>query len=75
MATYRVLTGVSYPPNKRAEAGDVISDLPSRSIKWLAEAGAIEKVDAPDKPEVSVSYSEPVALETPVDEPSLEEDN
>lgn len=47
MATYRVLAGISYPPNKRAEVGDVVDDLPSRSIKWLAEAGAIEMIDSP----------------------------
>ena len=47
MATYRVLAGISYPPNKRAEIGDVVDDLPSRSIKWLVDAGCIEKVDSP----------------------------
>jgi hypothetical protein len=47
VATYRVLAGISYPPNKRAEVGDVVDDLPSRSIKWLVEAGCIEQVDSP----------------------------
>jgi len=45
VATYRVLAGISYPPNKRAEIGDVVDDLPSRSIKWLLEAGVVEQVD------------------------------
>jgi hypothetical protein len=45
MAKYRVTTGLDYPPNKRAEAGDVVSDLPPKSIKWLREQGLIEQVD------------------------------
>lgn len=45
MASYRVLTGIDYPPNKRAEAGDIVDDLPGKSIKWLVACGAIEKAD------------------------------
>lgn len=64
VATYRVLTGISYPPNKRAEAGDLVDDLPSRSIKWLAGSGAIEKVDSPkgkkvEPAEDTVFFDEP----------------
>jgi len=58
VATYRVLAGISYPPNKRAEIGDVVSDLPSRSIKWLADAGAIEKVDPPKTRKVVDEFDE-----------------
>ena len=39
---YRVLAGIDYPPNKRAEAGDVVDDLAPQSIKWLLSAGIIE---------------------------------
>ena len=39
---YRVLAGIDYPPNKRAEIGDVIDDLAPQSIKWLLSAGIIE---------------------------------
>ena len=39
---YRVLAGIDYPPNKRAEAGDVVDDLAPQSIKWLLKAGIIE---------------------------------
>ena len=46
MATYKVLVGIDYPPNKRAEAGDVVSDIPSGSVKWLLEDGIIEVVEA-----------------------------
>lgn len=45
MAQYRTLVGIDYPPNKRVEAGEVVSDLPGDSIKWLLESGAIEPVD------------------------------
>lgn len=41
---YRVLNGLSYPPDKRAEVGDIVDDLPSKSIKWLINKGHIEEV-------------------------------
>ena len=49
MAKYRVLQGIDYPPNKRAEVGDVVEDLPATSIKWLLESGAIEDSSKPAK--------------------------
>lgn len=45
MAKYLAKVGLDYPPNKRVEAGDVVDDLPSKSIKWLREQGLIELVD------------------------------
>jgi len=39
---YEVLVGIDYPPNKRAEAGDIVSDLPKDSITWLLESGIIK---------------------------------
>lgn len=47
---YRVLTGLSYPPDKRAEIGDVVDDLPPKSVKWLLEQGHIvdDKAPAPE---------------------------
>lgn len=41
---YRVLNGLSYPPDKRAEVGDIVDDLPSKSIKWLTAKGHIEEI-------------------------------
>jgi len=49
MAQYRVLSGIDYPPNKRAEAGQVVSDLPPQSINWLLESGVIEDADKSSK--------------------------
>jgi hypothetical protein len=49
MARYRVLTGIDYPPNKRAEAGDIVEDLPAQSVKWLLESGLIEDASKPTK--------------------------
>ncbi|NBV35779.1 MAG: hypothetical protein EBR94_00690 [Bacteroidetes bacterium] len=51
MATYKVLVGLDYgKPSKRAEEGDVVSDLPAASLSWLIEQKMIELVDsAPSK--------------------------
>lgn len=40
-----VVSGVDYPPNKRAEPGDVVDDLPAKSVQWLLECGAIRRAD------------------------------
>jgi hypothetical protein len=66
MARYRVLQGIDYPPNKRAEAGDTVEDLPAASIKWLTEIGAIEDANKPAK----TIIEEPI-VEAPV-EPVVE---
>lgn len=46
---YRVVTGLDYPgkggAGKRAEPGDVVSDLPVKSVPWLLEQGHIEPVE------------------------------
>lgn len=69
MATkYRVLQGIDYPPNKRAEIGDVVEDIPATSIKWLLDAGIIE--DASKKP---AKVEEPVAVEPIKEEPVVAE--
>jgi hypothetical protein len=57
-----VLAGIDYPPSKRAEVGDLVSDLPAAQIKNLLEIGAIELVDGKSKVEVKVE--EPVVEET-----------
>ena len=49
MAKYRVLQGIDYPPNKRAEIGDVVEDLPPTAVKWLLESGAIEDASKTSK--------------------------
>lgn len=41
---YEVLIGINYPPNKRAEPGDRVTDLPHGSVSTLLEAGAIKRV-------------------------------
>lgn len=42
---YRVNVGINYPPNKRAEAGDVVTDLPPGVEDSLLKLGVIEKVE------------------------------
>lgn len=49
MAQYRAVVGIDYPPNKRAEAGDIISDLPEKSVAWLLDCGFIEPLDGKSK--------------------------
>lgn len=46
---YRVLTGLNYPgadEHRRAEPGEIVDDLPKKSVGWLLEDGHIEKVSA-----------------------------
>lgn len=57
---YKVLQGIDYPPNKRAEAGQIVSDLPKDSIPWLLESGAIERTGVTRQ---SITESQPVTSE------------
>lgn len=75
MAQYRVLTGLNYPPNRRAEPGDVVDDLPGKSVKWLLESGLIEPTGGSkptDSPKPSALKPKPAPAE-PV-EPEEDED-
>lgn len=62
MAQYRAVVGIDYPPNKRVEAGEIVSDLPGDSIKWLLEQNLIETLDKKSTPK-----------ETPVVEKTVKE--
>ena len=72
MTRYRVLQGIDYPPNKRAEAGKIVEDLPATSVKWLLDSGIIEDADKPTKkieePVVEEPKVEPVAEEPAVED-------
>jgi hypothetical protein len=74
MARYRVLQGIDYPPNKRAEAGKIVEDLPATAIKWLLDSGIIEDADKPAKvveePKVEAPKVEEPIIEEPVAEAS-----
>ena len=83
MARYRVLQGIDYPPNKRAEIDEVVTDIPATSIPWLVESGIIEDADKPakkiEKPvveEVVEAVVEPVVekAEEPVAEDGFDPD-
>ncbi len=44
---WRALTGLDYPTGRgtaRAEAGDVVDDLPAASVSWLLAQGHIDPV-------------------------------
>ena len=65
MPQYRALVGIDYPPNKRAEADEIISDLPEKDATWLLASGFIEALDNKGKKTTPV-VEEPVVVETPV---------
>jgi hypothetical protein len=56
MTQYRVIVGIDYPPDKRAEANSLVSDIPEKSAKWLLDQGLIELADGKSK----VTKIEPV---------------
>lgn len=69
MATYRANVGLNYPPDRRVEAGETVSDLPSKSIKWLREQGLVDLVSGTDPVIVAEPEPEPVApADAPVEE-------
>ena len=48
---YRVLNGLDYSAKgepRRAEIGDIVDDLPKRSLEWLLRQGHIEEVEGGD---------------------------
>jgi hypothetical protein len=61
--SYKALTGIDYPPNKRVEIGAVVSDLPPQSIKWLLDSGAIEDTSNPTKSVKEESVLAPIVQE------------
>ena len=67
MPQYRVLTGIDYPPDKRAEKDTLVSDIPEKSAKWLLEQGMIEHSDGktPKEEPVIAPVVEPVIEATP----------
>ena len=73
MAQYRALVGIDYPPNKRVEAGEIVSDLPGDAIKWLLEDGLIEDASKPAKKVEAVVEEKPVTVIDLSDGISIEE--
>ena len=49
MTQYRAIVGIDYPPDKRAEANSLVSDIPEKSAKWLLDQGLIELADGKNK--------------------------
>lgn len=45
MATYMAMTGLEYG-DKRVEVGELVSDIPPKSVSWLREQGLIEAVES-----------------------------
>ena len=74
MPKYLVKQGLEYPPNRVVLVGEIVDDIPSRSVKWLREQGIIEAYDANAKAAIDEPVDdEPVIPETVVEEPAAEE--
>lgn len=50
MANYKAMTGLDYG-NKRVEEGEIVSDLPAKSISWLVSQGLVVLVSEVAKPQ------------------------
>lgn len=50
---YLVLVGLNYPPDRRAEPGDIVTDLPAASVPHELEAGHITPVATPAEEEAA----------------------
>jgi hypothetical protein len=61
MPKFLVKQGINYPPNKRAEPGDVVDDLPKESLAWLKRDGVVEDVSALKPAELRDARAEAVA--------------
>lgn len=44
MATYTVLVGIDYA-GKRAEPGDLVDDLPAKSLPWLLDQNIVQRAE------------------------------
>lgn len=62
MAKYKVLTGLTYG-NRSVAAGDIVDDIPAKSIKWLREQGLIESADGKAVVEPEIEPEEPVSAD------------
>jgi hypothetical protein len=62
MPQYRVNVGIDYA-GRRAEPGDLVDDIPTRSLKWLLEQNVIEEVTKTAPP--VKTQSEPPKSPTP----------
>lgn len=61
MPKYLVNQGLDYL-NRRVEAGEIVDDIPTKSVAWLKEQGIIELADGFAKAKVEVK-EEPASVE------------
>ena len=61
MPKYLVNQGLDYL-NRRVEAGELVDDIPAKSVAWLKEQGIIELADGSAKAKVEVK-EEPASVE------------
>lgn len=66
MPKYLVNQGLNYL-DRRVEAGEIVDDIPAKSISWLKEQGIIELADGSAKAKVEVKEEPaPVVEAAPV---------
>lgn len=63
MTQYRALVGIDFPPDKRAEAGEIVSDLPEKSALWLLAQGLIETTDGKTAKKTVVKETPEITVE------------
>jgi hypothetical protein len=64
MPKYLVNQGLDYL-NRRVEAGEIVDDIPAKSVAWLKEQGIIELADGSAKAKVEVEPA-PIVEAAPV---------
>lgn len=60
MASHKILRGITYG-TKRAEVGEIVTDIPQKSVSWLIEQEIIEPVEGSKQPKPM--KREPVSTE------------
>lgn len=69
LVNYKALVGLDYPPDRRVEAGEIVSDIPSASLKWLVDQGLVEISSGTPTPTPSAPVVDPTP---PVDTPATD---
>lgn len=57
---YKVLVGINYGiDDKRAEPGDIVTDLPNKSVTWMLDQGIIEPAGKTPAPKGTPADADP----------------
>lgn len=70
---YLVNIGFDYPPEKRAEPGDIVDDIPQGSLWWMLRDGVITPVARRAEDQPADEPAPPALLGTPEEAPRVYE--